>query len=256
MIHPRPAALLALLAAAALASCAPEYALYPRLQQLKGGLGPVEVISVASFSPAGRGVDSLRSRELALTIRREAVEGLARSGYAVANDSGAASLCRYDAGLRNRVGISSGTGSYSAGFVDASGACVAGSAPLAAPVHAAALGRLLQALRLPADNGMLPDDSLRQAIDFYWETGAKRVLVAETCVRTVSRGTQIAQGVVTGILTMGQRPVWQRSKTIVNIYLVDCPGGMVLWYDAGEREAGGEPGACEGLMAALLGRLP
>ena len=44
----RPAAALVALVAVAgvVASCAPEYALYPRLRQRKAGLGPIEVVSV------------------------------------------------------------------------------------------------------------------------------------------------------------------------------------------------------------------
>jgi hypothetical protein len=253
----RPAAFAALLAlAAALASCAPEYALYPRLQQLKGGLGPVEVISVASFSPGGRSVDPLRSRELATVMLRAAADGLARRGYVAANDSGTAISCRYDADMRYRVGMSASGGSYASKFADARGSCIAGSASLADPAHAAALARLLRTLRLPGDSGQVPDDSLAQAIDFYWESGARRVLVTETFVRTVSRGTQIVEGIVTGILTMGQRPFWEPSLTVVNVYLIDCPSGSVLWYDANHREASGDPAALEGLMSALLHRLP
>ena len=51
----RYAALVAL--AGVVASCAPEYALYPGLKQRKPGLERIEVISVASFVPNGRGVD-------------------------------------------------------------------------------------------------------------------------------------------------------------------------------------------------------
>lgn len=248
------AALLAL--SAALASCAPEYALYPRLEQLKGGLGPVEVVSVASFNPEGQGVDSLRSRELALAMLRGGANGLARRGYVAAIDSGAGVSCRHDTGVRYRIGMSLGAGTYAEKFVDARGSSIAGSGSLADPAHAAALARLLRTLRLPGDNGQIPDDSLAQAIDFHRETGAQRVLVLETFVRTVSRRRQVAQAVVTGILTLGQRPFWEHSLTVVNVYLVDCPNGNLLWYDAAYREAAGEPAALEGLAATLLGRLP
>ena len=116
--------------------------------------------------------------------------------------------------------------------------------------------RLLRALRLPGDNGQLPDNSLRQAIAFHRVTGAGRVLVAESYVRTVSRGKQIAEGVVTGILTFGLAPRWESPWTIVNVYLIDCPSGDVLWYDAGLLEAGGEPGPLAALMAGVFERFP
>ena len=83
----RLAALVAL--AGVVASCAPEYALYPRLRQRKTELGSIEVISVASFVPNGRGVDSLQSRQLAQAVLRQSMEGLARKGYVAANDTGA-----------------------------------------------------------------------------------------------------------------------------------------------------------------------
>ena len=250
----RFAALVAL--AGAVASCSPEYALYPRLRQRKAALGSIEVISVASFVPNGRGVDLLGSRQLAQAVLRHSMEALARKGCAAANDTGSAIPCFHDAGARYLVGIPYGTGFYSPSAVNAGASCVAGDASLADPQHAAALRRLLRALRLPGDNGQIPDDSLRQAIAFHRVTGAGQVLVAESYVRTVSRGKQIAQGVVSGILTMGHALAWEKSLTIVNVYLIDCPSGDVLWYDADLLEAGGEPEALAALMARVFERLP
>ena len=242
--------------AGAVASCSPEYALYPRLRQRKAVLESIEVISVASFVPDGGGVDSQRSRQLAQAVLRHSMEGLARKGYVAANDTGSAIPCFHDYETRYLVGIPYGTGFYSPGAVDAGASCVAGNASLADPQHAAALRRLLRALRLPADNGQIPDDSLRQAIAFHRVTGAGRVLVVESYVRTVSRGKQIAQGVVYGILTMGHALAWEKSRTIVNVYLIDCRSGDVLWYDAGLREAGGEPEPLASLMAAVFEPFP
>jgi hypothetical protein len=253
----RPAALAALVAlAGVVASCSPEYALYPRLRQHKSGLGPIEVISVASFVPDGRGVDSLRSGQVASAMLRRSMEGLARKGYFAANDTGPAIPCFHDVQTRYPVGIPSGTGFYSPDVVDAGASCIAGDTSLADPQHAAALRRLLRALRLPGDNGQLPDDSLRQAIAYHRATGSDRVLVTETYVRTVGRGKQIAEGVVTGILTFGQAPRWESSGTIVNVYLIDCRSGDVLWYDASMLEAGGEPEVLAALMAAVFERFP
>lgn len=242
--------------AGAVASCAPEYALYPRLSQRKASLGPVEVISVASFVPDGRGVDSERSCEVARTMLHRAMEGLARKGYAVANDTGPAIPCFHDDQTRYFVGTPYGTDSYSPKFVNAGASCVTGDASLADPQHAAALRRLLRSLRLPGDNGQLPNDSLRQAIAFHQMTGSGQVLVTESYVRTVSRGKQIAQGVVSGIFTLGHAIAWERSRTVVNLYLIDCPSGDVLWYDAGLRDAGGEPEALAALMVAVFERFP
>ena len=250
----RLAALVAL--AGAVASCAPEYALYPRLRQRKTGLGSIEVISVASFVPDGRGVDSLRSRQLAQAMLRRSMEALARKGYAAVNDTGTAVPCFHDSQTRYLVGIPYGTGFYSPDFVNAGASCIASNASLADPQHAAALRRLLRTLRLPGDNGQLPDDSLRQAIAFHRATGSGRVLVTETYVRTVTRGKQIAQGIVSGILTLGHAAMWESSRTIVNVYLIDCPSGDVLWYDANLLEAGGEPGALAALMATIFERFP
>jgi hypothetical protein len=253
----RPAALAALVAlAGVVASCSPEYALYPRLKQHKPALGPVEVISVASFVPDGRDVDPLRSREVAQAVLRRSMEGLAHRGYATANDTGAAIPCFHDDQARYLVGTPYGAGGYFPDFVDAGASCIAGNAALADAQRAAALRRLLRALRLPGDNGQIPDDSLRQAIAFHQATGSGRVLVTETYVRTVSRGKQIAQGVATGILTLGHALAWEKSLTIVNVYLIDCPSGNVIWYDAGLLETGGESAALAALLAGVLERLP
>jgi hypothetical protein len=258
MSRRRPVAALAALVALAgvAAGCAPEYALYPRLRQHKSGLGPIEIISVACFVPGGRGVDSLRSRELAQTMLRRGVQGLARKGYVAANDSGPAIPCFVDAQTRYLIGVPSGTGFFSPEAVNAGGSCIAGDTTLAEPQRADALRRLLGALRLPGDNAQLPDDSLRQAIVFHRATGFERVLVIETYVRTVPRGRQIAEGVVSGVLTLGHALMWEHPWTIVNVYLIDCSSGNVLWYDAGMLEAGGEPGALATLMATLVERLP
>jgi hypothetical protein len=184
------------------------------------------------------------------------MEALARKGYAAANDTGSAIPCFHDSQTRYLVGVPCGTGDYSPDFVNAGASCVAGNALLADPERAAALRRLLRALRLPRDNGQLPDDSLRQAIAFHRATGSGRVLVTETYVRTVSRGKQIAQGIVSGILTLGHAAMWESSRTIVNVYLIDCPSGDVLWYDANLLEAGGEPEALAALMATIFERFP
>jgi hypothetical protein len=241
--------------AGAVASCSPEYALYPRLRQRKAALESIEVISVASFVPDGGGVDSQRSRQLAQAVLRHSMEGLARKGYVAANDTGSAIPCFHDAETRYPVGVPYAD-SYTPNFVHAGSSCVAGNASLADPQRAAVLRRLLRALRLPADNGQIPDDSLRQAIAFHQVTGSDLVLVTETYVRTVSRGKQIAQGVVLGILTLGRSIGWEKSMTIVNVYLIDCRSGNVLWYDAGLREAGGEPEALAALMVAVFERFP
>ena len=80
--------------------------------------------------------------------------------------------------------------------------------------------------------------------------------MTETYVRTVPLGKQIAEGVVSGVFTLGHIITWEHSQTIVNVYLIDGTSGNVLWYDASMMEAGGEPEAMARLMGSVFERFP
>ena len=246
-------------AALALGSCgAPEYALYPGLEQRKEALGTIEVVSVASFLPESRGMDPALSAATAEAVRRRAVAALLARGYRALDDS-AASGTYLDRETVYPVGMGGGgpeLSSYLPEFVRPGPSFVSGDTALARPDRAAALRRLLAALRLPQDSGMLPDDSLAQAIAFHRATGVERVLVVETFVRTVSLRRRVIEAVVTGVLTFGRVAWWEKPLGLVNAYLIDCRSGTVLWYDATMTDGTLDPDGAGSMAARMLGRMP
>jgi len=244
-------------AALALDSCgAPEYALYPGLEQRKAALGTIEVVSVASFRPESRGMDPALSAATADAVRRRAVTALLAKGYRALDDSAAAGThmdreTLYPVGMGSEAEFSSCLPE----FVRPGPSSISGDTALARPERAAALRRLLAALRLPQDSGMLPDDSLAQALAFHRATGVEHVLVVETFVRTVSLRRRVTEAVVTVVLLLGH-PMWEKPLGLVNAYLIDCRSGTVFWYDAAMTDETLDPDGAGSMAARMLGRMP
>jgi hypothetical protein len=246
-------------AALMLDSCgAPEYALYPGLEQRKAALGTIEVVSVASFRPeSSRGMDPALSAATAGVVRRRAVAALQAKGYRALDDSaGAGTFLDRETLYPVGMGSVGELSAYLPEFVQPGPSSISGDTALALPERAAALRLLLAALRLPQDSGMLPDDSLAQALAFHRATGVEHVLVVETFVRTVSRRRRVIEAVVTGVLTFGQWAWWERPLGLVNVYLIDCRSGTVLWYDGAMTDETLDPDGAGSMAAKMLARMP
>jgi len=246
-------------AALALDSCgAPEYALYPGLEQRKAALGTIEVVSVASFRPkSSREMDPALSAATADAVRRRAVAALLAKGYRALDDSAAAGTY-LDRETVYPVGMAGGgpeLSSYLPEFAWPGPSSVSGDTALARGERAAALRRLLAVLRLPKDSGMLPDDSLAQALAFHRATGVDRALVVETFVRTVSTRRRVAEELITFVLLLG-RPISEKPLGLMNAYLIDCRSGTVLWYDAAWTDEPLDPDRAGSMVAGMLGRMP
>jgi hypothetical protein len=147
-------------------------------------------------------------------------------------------------------------GEYTRRVLHVRSAYVAGDAELARIERAPALGEWIRHLRTPRSVGLVREDSLRLALRTGPAGGAGRILVVQTHAHTVRTSTRLAEGIVTGVLTMGWAPWWERSTTSIAIYLIDTETTEIIGYDERSEPIEGRPERVGALVAYMVSRIP
>jgi hypothetical protein len=82
------------------------------------------------------------------------------------------------------------------------------------------------------------------------------VLAVVLAGRMISSAKSIAQGLVTGVLTLGFASTWQTSTVAVYGVLIDGHTGAVMWSGARGLQARASEPSIRTLVTQLLGTLP
>ncbi len=244
---------IALWCAGTIASCAGPYAETPPESPRPAHTADVRIVSLASYS-LGDAHDAVHSRALAESAVREATGALERRGYVVVGDVGGAGFA--DPDLRYDMVLEPVPGEYASRVIRVRSAYVSGDAELTREERRVALGDWVRHLRTPRGVGLMREDSLRLAFRAGPAGGAGRILVVQTHAHAVRTSRRVAEGIVTGVLTLGMAPWWEPSTTSVAVYLVDTETAEVIGYDEWSDRVEGTPDRVGKLVADMVGRLP
>lgn len=238
-----------------LTSCASRNALIPPPSPGASHSGDVRIVSLASYSLGGSPPDPARSRAIAESVVRHGTRGLEQRGYAVVGDASDAIAGYADPELRFDMVLEPAPGEYAQRVLAVRSPYVAGDAELARIERKRALGEWIRHLRTPHGVGLVDDDSLRLAFRAGPAGQAGHILVVETLAHAVRTSTRVAEGLATGIVTLGWAPWWERPVTSISIYLVDTATAEVVWYDEISGKVEGTPDRVGKLVAEMLNRM-